>query len=55
MWSFDGSYRRVIRGVETRGKTQVVFVDTPGIHQARGGLHAFMIDEVMNAARPSCP
>lgn len=43
--------RRVIRGVETRGKAQVVFVDTPGIHQARGGLHAFMIEEVMNAAR----
>ncbi|HEY4222410.1 MAG TPA: GTPase Era [Myxococcota bacterium] len=43
--------RRALRGVETRGDTQIVFVDTPGLHTARGKLHAFMIEEAMSVAR----
>lgn len=43
--------RRQLRGVETRENRQVVFVDTPGLHKPKPGLHAFMIDEALDAAR----
>lgn len=43
--------RRALRGVETRGDVQLVFVDTPGLHAPKKGLHKFMIDEALEAAR----
>jgi len=43
--------RRALRGVETRGDTQIVFVDTPGLHRPERGLHAFMINEALDAAK----
>lgn len=45
--------RRQLRGVWTaKGEdAQIVFVDTPGLHAPRDGLHAFMIEEAMEAAR----
>jgi GTP-binding protein Era len=43
--------RRQLRAVKTTGDAQLVFVDTPGMHRARDNLHAFMSDEVEDAAR----
>ncbi len=43
--------RRALRGVETRGNAQIVFVDTPGLHKPTRGLHAFMIGEAIEAAK----
>jgi GTPase len=42
--------RRQFRGVETRGDVQLIFVDTPGLHERKGKLHDFMIDESLRAA-----
>lgn len=35
--------RNRIRGILTRGHLQAVFVDTPGIHRARGGINKRMV------------
>ena len=43
--------RRRLRGVHTEGDTQLVFVDTPGVHEAKAGLHAFMVEEALDSAR----
>lgn len=42
--------RRALRGVLTEGNTQLVFVDTPGLHEEHGGLFTFMLDEALDAA-----
>ncbi len=43
--------RRSLRGVLTQGEDQFVFIDTPGLHKEHGPLHAFMIEEALDAAR----
>jgi GTPase len=37
-------------GIVTNESGQVVFVDTPGIHEAAGPLNAFMVDVALHAA-----
>src|SRR5687768_7002425 len=42
--------RNRILGVVTRPEGQVAFLDTPGIHQARGQLNRYMVEVAMAAA-----
>jgi GTP-binding protein Era len=39
--------RNTIRGVKTDKDCQIVFIDTPGIHAARGLLNEFMVKEAL--------
>lgn len=41
--------RNRVLGVLTRPEFQVAFLDTPGIHKARGGLNRFMVDQALGA------
>ncbi len=41
--------RNRILGVVTRPAGQVAFVDTPGVHQARGQLNRYMVDVALQA------
>ncbi|AKJ03840.1 GTP-binding protein Era [Archangium gephyra] len=41
--------RNRILGVVTRPEGQVAFLDTPGIHQAKGELNRFMVDVALQA------
>lgn len=41
--------RRVIRGILTRSDAQIIFVDTPGIHQPKHKLGAAMVQAARNA------
>ncbi len=43
--------RRALRGVDTKNGVQLVFVDTPGLHAPKQGLHRFMIDEALDSAK----
>ena len=42
--------RNRILGVVTRPEGQVAFLDTPGIHQAKGELNRYMVEVALNAA-----
>lgn len=42
--------RNRIMGVVTRPEGQVAFLDTPGIHEARGELNRFMVEVALRAA-----
>jgi GTP-binding protein Era len=42
--------RTRILGVVTKEAGQVAFVDTPGVHQAKGALNTYMVDVALNAA-----
>ncbi|MBX7114431.1 MAG: GTPase Era [Myxococcaceae bacterium] len=42
--------RRRILGVVTRYEGQVAFVDTPGVHQAKGALNKMMVEQALSAA-----
>src|SRR6218665_3516362 len=42
--------RNRILGVVTRPEGQVAFLDTPGIHQAKGQLNRYMVDVALQAA-----
>jgi GTP-binding protein Era len=42
--------RRALRGVLTEENVQLIFVDTPGLHEEKGGLFSFMLDEALDAA-----
>lgn len=41
--------RRGVRGIYTQGDRQLVFVDTPGLHQARDALGEYMNREIRSA------
>src|SRR5699024_9855268 len=42
--------RNRILGVVTRPEGQVAFLDTPGVHQAKGPLHKLMVEAALGAA-----
>jgi GTP-binding protein Era len=42
--------RNRILGVVTRPEGQVAFIDTPGIHQAKGELNRYMVETALHAA-----
>ncbi len=46
--------RNSIRGIYTReDECQIVFIDTPGIHKAKGGLNKYMVDAALSAMAES--
>jgi GTP-binding protein Era len=42
--------RNRILGVKNRPEAQIVYVDTPGIHQAKSSLNKYMVKEALSAA-----
>jgi len=42
--------RTRILGVVTKSTGQLAFFDTPGIHEAKGALHKYMVDAALHAA-----
>lgn len=39
--------RNRILGIHTTGKEQILFLDTPGIHKAKGRLNRYMVDQAV--------
>lgn len=47
--------RERVLGILTQDQTQIVFVDTPGIHKAReGGINAYMVNEAKEGTIDTC-
>lgn len=43
--------RNRILGIYTREKTQILFLDTPGIHKAKGRLNKFMVEQALSTCK----
>lgn len=43
--------QRRLRGIHTKGDTQVIFVDTPGLHTPQRGIHDYMVSQAIDGAR----
>ncbi|HHD11633.1 MAG TPA: GTPase Era [Deltaproteobacteria bacterium] len=43
--------RNVVRGIKTGEDYQIIFLDTPGMHRAKGMLNEFMVSEALNAIK----
>jgi len=43
--------RNRILGIHTTARGQVLFLDTPGLHRARGGLNRYMVEQAREACR----
>lgn len=43
--------RNVVRGIKTVEDCQMVFIDTPGIHRAKGLLNEFMVKEALSSIK----
>jgi GTP-binding protein Era len=43
--------RNRILGIYTRETTQILFLDTPGIHRAKGRLNKFMVDQALSTCK----
>ena len=43
--------RNVIRGIKTAPDYQIIFLDTPGMHRAKGMLNEFMVAEALGAIK----
>jgi len=43
--------RNRILGIYTRPSTQILFLDTPGIHRAKGRLNKFMVEQALSTCK----
>ncbi len=43
--------RNVVRGIKTGEDYQIIFLDTPGMHRAKGMLNEFMVGEALNSIK----
>ncbi len=43
--------QRKLRGICTKDNVQVIFIDTPGLHEPKKGIHNYMITQALEGAR----
>ncbi len=43
--------RNIVRGVKNLKDSQIIFIDTPGIHRGKGLLNEFMVKEALHSLR----